>query len=245
MYINSYILQRYHKNCYTGFISERNLKAAQNQYDNTSTDKIPFNYILRSIRNEQDKVWNSSELLEEYRNKGGTETNSTCFVARIKEYMKDEIHCFSSPGIATVIMLKKKASKLLKLVSNEDEAESLDTAKIAKQIKSEIMNAVGIKDNYPVLDETAIQQAILPTLNEILINISPKFETNEKTVALISSILTSTVCSKVSMVQVALGLFVREKKMIEFLNEYGVTSSYDEVRRFKISAAYQTEKSAS
>ena len=95
--------------------------------------------------------------------------------------MKDEIHCFSSPGIATVIMLKKKASKLLKLVSNEDEAESLDTAKIAKQIKSEIMNAVGIKDNYPVLDETAIQQAILPTLNEILINISPKFETNKKT----------------------------------------------------------------
>ena len=88
-------------------ISERNVKAAQNQYYNTSTDKIPFNYILQSIRNEQDKVWNSSELLEEYRNKGGTETNSTHFVARIKEYMKDEMHCFISPGIATVIMLKK------------------------------------------------------------------------------------------------------------------------------------------
>ena len=58
--------------------------------------------------------------------------------------MKDEIHCFSSPGIATVIMLKKKASKLFKLICNEDAAESLDTVKIAKQIKSEIMNAFGI-----------------------------------------------------------------------------------------------------
>ena len=44
------------------------------------------------------------------------------------------------------------------------------------------------------------------------------------------------------MVQVALGLFVREKKIIQFLNEFGVTSSYDEVRRFKISAAHQTSK---
>ena len=93
-----------------------------------------------------------------------------------------------------------------------------------------------------MLDETAIKQTILSTLNEILLNISPKFETNQKTVALISSIVTSMVCSKVSMMQVALGLFVREKKIIEFLHEFGVTSSYDEVRRFKISAAHQTSQ---
>ena len=93
-----------------------------------------------------------------------------------------------------------------------------------------------------MLDETAIKQTILPTLNEILINISPKFENNQKTVALISSIVTSMVCSKVSMMQVALGLFVREKKIIKFLHEFGVTSSYDEVRRFKISAAHQTSQ---
>ena len=80
------------------------------------------------------------------------------------------------------------------------------------------------------------------TLNEILINISPKFKTNQKAVALVSSILTSMVCSKVSMLQVALGLFVREKRIIEFLYEFGVTSSYDEVRRFKISAAHQTSE---
>ena len=187
-------------------------------------------------------MWNSCELLEEYRNKGGTESNTTRFVARIEEYMKEEIYCFSSPGIATIIMLKKKASTLLKLVSNKEEDESLETVKIAKQIKSEVKGVVGIKDNYPVLDETAIEQSILPTLNDILINISPKFKTNQKTVALISSIVTSMVCSKVSMIQVALGLFVREKKIIEFLHEFGVTSSYDEVRRFKISAAHQTSQ---
>ena len=80
------------------------------------------------------------------------------------------------------------------------------------------------------------------TLNEIPINISPKFKTNQKAVALVSSILTSMVCSKFSMLQVALGLFVREKRIIEFLYEFGVTSSYDEVRLFKISAAHQTSE---
>ena len=40
----------------------------------------------------------------------------------------------------------------------------------------------------------------------------------------------------------SLRLFVREKKIIECLQELGVTSSYDEVRRFKISAAHHAIK---
>ena len=48
--------------------------------------------------------------------------------------------------------------------------------------------------------------------------------------------------SKVSMLQISLGLFVREKKIIECLQELGVTSSYDKVRRFKISAAHHANK---
>ena len=44
------------------------------------------------------------------------------------------------------------------------------------------------------------------------------------------------------MLQISLGLLVREKKMIECLHEFGVTSSYDEVRRFKISAAKHASK---
>ena len=39
------------------------------------------------------------------------------------------------------------------------------------------------------------------------------------------------------MLQVALGILVQEKKLIEHLYEYRVTASYDEIRRFKISAA--------
>ena len=44
------------------------------------------------------------------------------------------------------------------------------------------------------------------------------------------------------MLQVALRLFVREKKIFEDLQQYGVTSSYDEVRRCKISAFHRASQ---
>ena len=128
--------------------------------------------------------------------------------------MKDEIYCFTSPGVATIIMLKDKASSILNLTQN-DEDDSLAIKDTAKKIKSEVKDIVGINECYPVLNDETIQQAILPTLNEILINISPKFEKNKKSVALISSIITFMISSKVSMLQVAIGLSLKKKINIE------------------------------
>ena len=70
--------------------------------------------------------------------------------------------------------------------------------------------------------------------------ISPNF--NSKAIALISSMIITIARSKVTTLQVALGLLLQEKKLIEHLYEYGVTASYDEVRRFKISAAYSASQ---
>ena len=102
---------RYHKKCYIDFVNERSIKAVENSFNQTSDDKEPFNFILRSIRNEEDKIWTSAELLAAYRKKGGKETNSTRFISRFKEYMSDEIYCFKAAGLATIIMHKKKAFK--------------------------------------------------------------------------------------------------------------------------------------
>ena len=44
------------------------------------------------------------------------------------------------------------------------------------------------------------------------------------------------------MLQVALGLLVREKKTIEYLQNYRVTSSYDKVRQFKISTMHHASQ---
>ena len=59
---------------------------------------------------------------------------------------------------------------------------------------------------------------------------------------LISNIVTGVVTSKVSMLQVSLGLLVQKKQLIDRLHEYGVTASYNEIRRFKISVAAASAK---
>ena len=108
-------------------------------------------------------------MLEAYRSKGGIETNSTCFINRIKEYMTDEILFFKAVGFATIFMHKKKASQVPKLVNSKDEDHS-KLRKFAKNIKPEIKEVPGVKKEYPVLDEETLQNTIILTLNEILVS---------------------------------------------------------------------------
>ena len=64
-------LFRYHKNCYSGFVAVRSIKAALKKYDNESMDRDALNYIIRSIRNDPDGVWDADYLRSCYLNKGG------------------------------------------------------------------------------------------------------------------------------------------------------------------------------
>ena len=137
-----FLISRYHKKCYVDFANERN----QGCKGQTSSDKEPFNYILKNLRNEEDKIWTSTELLEAYRLKVSSETNSTLFINKIKEYMTDEIYCFKVTGLATIVMHKKKASQVLKLVNSKDEDEALETEKIPKKIKAKIKEVSGVKE---------------------------------------------------------------------------------------------------
>ena len=46
----------------------------------------PFNYIHRNIKNEEERIWNSSELHQEYLKKGGTESK----VSRLSDTDQEE-----------------------------------------------------------------------------------------------------------------------------------------------------------
>lgn len=78
----------------------------------------------------------------------------------------------------------------------------------------------GIKDNYPVFDENSLTEAILPSLNNILVTGSSKFKYYPKCVALISRILTTTADLKVSILQDSLGLWDCFSKKKEVLSDF-------------------------
>ena len=113
------------------------IKYAHNQYDHTSPDKEPFNFILRIIKNEEDRIWNPSELHKGYLKKRGTESKVCRLIERIEEQMKDEIYCFKAAGMATVIMYKQKATSIFKVLVKNDTDEEEDIKRVAKRISSE------------------------------------------------------------------------------------------------------------
>ena len=66
---------RYHKNCYRDFVNERLTKARLNQYDEGSPDREAINFVIRSIKNEPEEIWTSTELHDKFVEKGGTESH--------------------------------------------------------------------------------------------------------------------------------------------------------------------------
>ena len=71
---------RYHRNCYWDFVNKLQINAAKSAYDFTSSDNAPFNYILKSILNKENKIWNTNELIDANWNMGTTESISTRIV---------------------------------------------------------------------------------------------------------------------------------------------------------------------
>ena len=228
---------RYHRNCLSSFESEANIKSARNKQDQYNSDKEPFNFVLRSVLLNRERTWNSTELMQMYKNKGGTDSNPTRILSRLEHYLKGDVYLFRSKGLATIVLHKSRATELLKLVSCEDEDETANIERVANKIKSEVVSLPGLKNEYPVLSANHLEEICSPTLANLLKSISPKFEDNLKSIALISGMISTVSSYKSSILQVALGVFVQDKRLIDHLYEYGITASYDEVRRFKISAA--------
>lgn len=74
------------------------------------------------------------------------------------------------------------------------------------------------------------------TILSLIDLISSKFQ-NSLPAGIIGNIIASIVTSKPILLQVYLGVLVHVKKLIKHFFDYWLTSSYEEVRRFKISTA--------
>lgn len=54
--------------------------------------------------------------------------------------------------------------------------------------------------------------------------------------------VTSTLTNSFTQLQLALSILVQSKKLIEHLHKYQITSTYQEVRKYKISAAVESNQ---
>ena len=61
------------------------------------------------MKNEEERVWNSSGLRQEYLKKGGTESKVSRLIERIEKQVKDEVYCFKAAGMTALTMHKQES----------------------------------------------------------------------------------------------------------------------------------------
>ena len=88
------------------------------------------------------------------------------------------------------------------------------------------------------IDKELVRESVGDTIALLLSKTSSKFNKESLAMMLIGNIITGTVCSQPTDLQVALGLLMRRNKILVFeLSKYSGCCSYDEVWLFRYSAA--------
>ena len=141
-------------------------------------------------------------------------------------------------------MHRDKAASIFKVTSVTDDPEEEMINKVAKMIKADIAKIKHNTSTYSSLNKDTLYENSSVTLSCLLSEISPKLRGSLAGI-LINHIVTSVTSGNFSMLQLALALLVRDKRVIERLHEFGVTTTYHEVRRFKASAAAAQDKNGS
>ena len=172
-----------------------------------------------------------------YTNQGGSEGNRSRFISKLKDHMNEEIYVFSCRGVASIIMLKQKASHLVNAVSETDNDDVDSSMRVlSKKIKKEARKLPHSKNEYKVIENENLMDKCSETLITLLPKLSPNFKKSLPAV-MIGNIVTSVVRKRFTKLHLALSVLASDRKLIERLHEYGMTSTYQEFRRFQVSAA--------
>ena len=198
-------------------------------------------YALRSIRNEPERIWTSTELYEIYISEGATDTSCVRFLYSLEEKLGKNYFILKTSGLAAICIHKEKAASIFKVTSVIDDPDEEMFIKVAKMIKADITKKKHNNLTYSSLKKDKLNENSSDTLFFLLSQISPKLK-DSLVALLINHMVTSVAANTFSMFQLALALLVNGKRVIETLHEFGITPTYHDIRRFKVSAAEAADK---
>ena len=123
-------------------------------------------------------------------------------------------------------MLKQKASHLVNTISEIDNNDVDSSMRVlSKKIKEEACKLPHSKNEYNVIEIENFMDECSETLMTLLSKLSPNFEKSWPAV-MFGNIVTSVVTKRFPKLQLALSVLASDRKLIEHLHEYGITSTY-------------------
>ena len=160
---------------------------------------------LRSIRNEPERIWTSTEVYEIFIAKGATETSRVRFLYSFEE-KRGKIYCIlKGSGVTAICIHKEKAALIFKVTYFVDDPDEEMIIKVAKMIKADIEKKKHNVSIYSSLKKDTLNKNSSDALSFLLSQISPKFK-DSLVALLMNHMVTSIAANTFSMLQLALGL---------------------------------------
>ena len=134
-------------------------------------------------------------------------------IVKIVEKFGGDMIALSSPGVASLLVIKSSASNALHIMPDDtDDQMNEAIEKVAKQIKTEINNIEADRKNYyNHIDRDICSVFQSNTLDDILSKVSQKLKQSLPAL-LIGNIVTSVVKNLATPLQIALVVFLRDSK---------------------------------
>ena len=253
---------QYHADCHRNFLSNNVMTKRPTEIDNPA-----FRHIVDVMQSDETKHWNSLELYNMYNEQNQAKVTSdysgtdhsaeTCQVddiisktIRLQLIQQLQTHFGTSliilrvSGCAHILAFKKYLPESLKLVAASDND---DISIMAKKITREVKCSARSQDSYDLNDFTmakCIDNCNETRLEFISILVS-NGEVSKKSVCLCQSI--QALISK-SFNQIILGYSLKlhyssgSRELIDLMHDCSYVASYDEVKRFRKSAAKMTSE---
>ena len=231
---------RYHRKCNSLF--HRGDDANKN--DSKHPDQA-LSQTVHAVGADRSKLWNSLDVEAIYTDCGGNALSRRSLVREVVHYFGDEILSLNSPRKATLLVFREHVPSNLRLM-DDDENDDLEECvqKVGKQIRQETKELKREFNSYNKNINRAIaSEYVSDTLMKLLSVVSPKSQDSLQSI-MVGNIVCSMVTCQPTPLQLALGVLLGDHKMlITKMHDYGVCCSYDEVRRFKRSAAVHSSNS--
>ena len=238
---------RYHKDCFSKFMSARNVATAKRKMESSQKEKedSAFYEITREMDEDKQRIWNSVEVYNLYKSKEGKTLSRRSLMAKLSQHFGSELLVLHGTGIASILLFWNKASSCLNVLAKEENDEiefALETT--AQKIKTESKDLAVGKTHYSArLNMEEVLDSVSPTLVKLLGKVSDKLDYTMPA-ALIGNIVTSLVSNTYTALQIALSVLLGKRNLIEQFHEYSVVCSYHEFLLFKSSAAAAAVKNS-
>ena len=233
---------RWHHKCRTDFMGERNIKSARRAKEDTDEEPKADIRCLVEHMEKPAQMSTTRDLYQLYLDstEGSNPPSKRKVIKEIQSDFGERLVKININGCASLLCLKGNLPANMKLVQDEDDSK-IDVQKLFKQIQSEC--ATIDQAHFYDLEQFSKNNIIRTTSKTLLHLVIGLMSSGDVTKASLS--ISQMIQAKIQKCwnQTTLGNGVKyhhkygSKTLIDDLHECGVTASYDEILRFRSSAA--------